>query len=288
MDGRQKLWKTYLEEDIGMLGFLVCVFFLLLCMFWAEGAEKTECLLMFLILCVPILFFVYKMPLIAYSLTGVQILVYAVYKLYRWSVWGDGFSAVSYAWLVLPAAVMVSLRLFTYGVTKLELKNELLREQVEELVIIDSLTGLYNLRGMVNELTRQMSRAQRNNEKIVLMEVKLKYEQELRSILSAQQFDKLRQRMAELVEDMLRIEDRVFAIDENGTLAILLNCDSAGAKVVERRIRSVLGEKSAFHGIVAQTVKVDLKMGYAEYDREKMESAMDFFRQTENELQYDV
>lgn len=124
--------------------------------------------------------------------------------------------------------------------------------------------------------------------KICMMVVKLKYDQELRSILSVNQFGRLRQEMAEIAEDTLRMEDRLYAIDENGTLAVLLTCDKAGAQVVERRLKAAFEDKAAFRNIVDNTIKVETKIGYVEYDEEKVSSAMDFLRQAENEVQYDV
>ena len=285
----KKLDTAHLEQDLGILGFLICVFCIILLEYLAQGAEKTECLLMFLVLCVPVLFCTYKMPLAAYVFTGVQVLGYAAYKLYRWSIWGEQISGISYAWLVLPIATVAALRLFGNGVTQLEMKNELLREQVEELVVIDPLTGLYNRRGLYNELTRQIAHSKRNGENIVLMVISLKYEQELRSILSAPQFNHLRQRMAEVIEDHLRLEDRLYALKQDGTLALLLaNCDKNGAAVVERRLRAALLDKKTFHEIVDQTIKVEAKIGYVVYDQETVKTAMDFLAQAESELQYDV
>lgn len=289
MKRAQREGTAHLMEDIGVLGFLLCIFFIILLGFLAEGEEKTECILMFLILCAPMLFCVYRMPLAAYTLAGVQILGYAVYKLYRWSLWSESITLVSFAWIGLPVLAIATLQLFMQGVTRLERKNKLLQEQVEELVVIDPLTGLYNRRGLYNELTRQMAHSRRNGEKIALMEIQLKYAQELRGILSARQFNQLRQRMAEIIENLLRIEDRLYAVDENGTLVLLLlNCDQAGAAVVERRLRTALLERDAFHGIAERTIKVEAKIGYVEYDQESTQTAMEFLNRAESELQYDV
>lgn len=284
---KKSLKTAYLQQDIGILGFWISIVGIILSIY-TEETNGTEYLIMFLILCVPVLFCLYKMPLLSFALTGTQILVYAIYKIYNWAVWNEPITGASYAWLVIPAAVIFFLQIFVYGTTVIELKNEILREQVEELVVIDPLTGLYNQRGLFAEVTRQMSYVKRNKMKICMMVVKLKYDQELRSILSVNQFGRLRQEMAEIAEDTLRMEDRLYAIDENGTLAVLLTCDKAGAQVVERRLKAAFEDKAAFRNIVDNTIKVETKIGYVEYDEEKVSSAMDFLRQAENEVQYDV
>lgn len=287
---REKGWgSAYFKQDLGLLGFLGCIFAAMVTVFAANtDSERTECLILFLILCVPGLFSVYKMQILANALAGIQVIAYTIYKIYQWSAYGIAISAVAYAWIFIPVAAVWALWLFGQSMTQMELKNELLREQVEELVVIEPMTGLYNLRGLYTELNRQMSYARRNKTKLAVLELKLKYEQELRRILSQNQFGMLRQRMAELAEDSLRMEDRLYAIDQDGTLVAVMNTDKAGAEVVERRLKAVLSDEKAFAHIVDRTLKVEIKTGAVEYDQEKMANAMELLRQTENELQYDV
>lgn len=285
---KKKILSTHLLQDIGLLGFLISIFVIILSMFFAKGNERMECLVMFLILFVPLILCAYKMRIIAYALTGIQILSYTIYKVYQWSAWNESITAVAYVWVLIPVLVIASFSLFIYASTQLEMNNEVLREQVEELVMVDSLTGLYNLRSLYNDLTHQMAYSERNDMKITLMIMQLKYEQELQTILSRNQFAQLRQKMAELVEDALRIEDRLYAVDQVGTLAMILTCDKAGAAIVDKRLKAVMQEKEAFSDIVEKAIKVDVKVGYLEYDKENITNAINFFKQTENELQYDV
>lgn len=284
---KKEIKMSYLMQDLGLLGFLICIIGVILSIYSTKG-DKIEYLVMFLILCVPILFCIYKMPLFSLAVTGAQTLAYAIYKLYQWSAWNETITTADYVWLFIPAVAMACLQIFVYGMTAIELKNEILREQVDELVYVDALTGLYNRRGLYNDLTRQIAYAKRNGMKMGLMVMKLKYEQELKNILSDSQFRGLRQTLAEIVEDSLRVEDRLYAADEDGTLVVLLTCDKAGAEIVERRLKAAVSEKDAFRDIVEHTLKVEIKVGYVEYEEEKITNAMDFLQQAENEVQYDV
>ena len=144
------------------------------------------------------------------------------------------------------------------------------------------------MRGLHNDLTRQISYCYRNNTKICLMEIRLRYSHELKKFLTAGQFLKLRKVMADVVENAVRIEDRVYAIDEEGTLAIMLTCDRNGAEFVKNRLKSALSDRSSFKGIMEISIKLEVKIGYVEYDREKISTAVDFIAKTENETQYDV
>lgn len=268
---------AYLKQDLGLLCFLGCIFAVIVTAFVADtGTERTECLILFLILFVPGLFSVYKMQILANALAGIQVIAYTIYKIYQWSVYGIAITAVAYAWVFIPIATVGALWLFGQGMTQIELKNELLREQVEELVVIEPTTGLYNRRGLYTELNRQMSYARRNSTKLAVLELRLKYEQELRRILSQNQFAMLRQRMAELVENSLRMEDRLYAIDQEGTLVAVLNTDKAGAELVERRLKSVLSDEKAFANIVDRTLKVEIKAGAVEYDQRKWKALWNY------------
>lgn len=286
---KEKSTKTiYLLQDLGFLGFLMSIVAIIIVICAAEQSERIESLIMFLILCVPIMLSVYKMPMLAYCIAGLQILGYTIYKIYMWSAWSEKLSFVAYAWILIPVVSIVCAQMFMYGLVQLELKNEILRDQVEELVLIDPLTGLYNQRGLYNDLTRNIALSKRNNTSIGIMVVRLKYEQELRQILSLNQFNRLKQVMAEIVEDSLRIEDRLYSIDENGTLVIFMHCDKSGAEVVENRLKSIISEKYAFQEVIESTIKVEVKVGYVQYDQEKITDAIDFLQQAENEVQYDV
>ena len=277
-----------LKQDLGLLGFLACLFIILVLGFAAEEREQTESLVMFLVLFAPILFCAYRMHALAYTLAAFQTLVYTIYKLYQWSAYGSSITYISYLWILIPLAIVSALSLFSHEVEQAEVENELLRQQVEELVVIEPLTGLYNQRGLYTELERQMAYAKRNHIKLVLLEMRLKYKDELKRILTTRQFNHLRQTMARLVEDALRMEDRLYAIDQEGTLAILLNTDLAGAAVVERRLKERLMEKGAFQSVSERALIVETKVGCVEYAPDKIANALDFLRQVENELQYDV
>lgn len=288
MNKEKGIKSIYLMQDLGFLGFLLCIFGILVLVGSVPDSKKIECLIMFLILCLPIMFTMSKMPLLAYTFVGLQVLCYTIYKLYLWSIWNEPITYIAYAWIIIPVLAIVSLQVFVHGITKLEISNEILVEQVQELVMVDPLTGLYNRRSLYNDLTRQIALANRGGITIGLMVVKLKYSDELKRILSSQQFDRLKQSMAEITEDTLRIEDKLYSIDDDGGLVVFMHCDKTGAVVVENRLKAELTKKDAFKDDMQNTIKIEVKTGYVMYDKNKIANAIDFFQQAENELQYDV
>jgi hypothetical protein len=111
----------------------------------------------------------------------------------------------------------------------------------------------------------------------------------MKSILSRSHFEILIQKMAELVVDAVRVEDRVYSLDNYGALGIILTCDSPGSEFVKKRIKARLQEQEAFSGITDSAIQVQVKIAYLEYDANIYGSDIITFKQkVESELQYDV
>jgi GGDEF domain-containing protein len=168
------------------------------------------------------------------------------------------------------------------------MENTMLKEQVEELVMVDALTGLYNLRSFYYDIGRQISYAKRNKLPLTLMIVKLRYGQELQNVLSKNQYDLVKQRLVQIVTDAVRIEDRLYSIDKEGGLAAVLTCNETGAALVSGRIHSRVGEKGAFDQIADSSIKIDVKIGYVQYIETMGNDMTNYKKCVEKELQYDV
>jgi len=155
--------------------------------------------------------------------------------------------------------------------------------------MIEPLTGLYNFRSMCNDLERQIAYSYRNSLDLTLMIIKLKYEAELKKILSTRNYDTLKQRLAGILEDSIRLEDKIYAIDDKGSVAIILTCDAAGATIVRQRIHNALSVKDAFAKITDAPIKVETRSAFVQYNKaEGRINAMEFIQKVESELQYDV
>ena len=96
-------------------------------------------------------------------------------------------------------------------------------------------------------------------------------------------------RLAKIVVDTVRLEDRVYVIDEEGSLGVLLTCDRNGAKLVEGRLRKKLDDASAFDGIAQTSIRVEVKIGSLQYKKEEFErDAILFKERVEEEVEYDL
>ncbi len=181
------------------------------------------------------------------------------------------------------------MQLFVYGNKQTELENDVLREQVEELVLINPLTGLYNLRSLYIDMKKQIAYAERNQISLSLMIIKLRYEPELRNVLSRRSYEAVLQKTADIVVDAVRLEDRTYSIDNQGSVGVILTCDQAGSEFVKKRIKARIENPESFQGIVNSAIRVEVRIACLQYQEENHGSDLvDFKQKVESELQYDV
>lgn len=279
----------YLLQDIGLVLFLLCIVAMSFTVGYGGSGLLTEFVIMLMATFFAILLAGFKLNNLAIVVASFSILGYSAYKLYMFFAYSKEIVSLCYIWIVFPLVSVAAMIIFVYGNAQTELENEILKSQVEELVMINSMTGLYNLRSLYNDLQKQIAYAQRNDMAISLMIVKLRYEQELKSILSRSHYEALIQRMAEMVVDVVRVEDRTYSLDNQGTIGIILTCDSQGSEYAKKRIKARLESSDAFEGITDAAIQVKVKIAYLEYEKEAYGNDMITFKQkVESELQYDV
>lgn len=279
----------YLFQDMGLILLLACLFTGSLAVSYTEKTMLFEAVIMLLGIFGALLLGGFKLFGLSWVLAGLEVTVYTAYRLYLFLSYDTDIPLLSFVWILLPILSAAAMYLFISGNRRLELENDIMREQVEELVMINPLTRLYNLRSLYNDLNVQAAYSERNKVPMTLMLIVLKYEPELVSILSRSNYEGVIERLAQIVVDTVRVEDKTYSIDSKGSLAVMLTCDKAGSEIVMQRIRSRISEKNAFAGIAGASIKIEVKMASLEYDREAYGNNMILFKQrVENELQYDV
>ncbi|HKM21282.1 MAG TPA: GGDEF domain-containing protein [Lachnospiraceae bacterium] len=285
----EKRTTGYLFQDVGIFLLLGTILASTLVVANVSEGLFMESMVMMLAIFIAMLFAAFKMSSLAIITAGFQVLAYSVYKLFMSYAYGASIEWICYAWIILPIAGVGSMIMFVSGSHRTETENDILKEQVNELVMVNALTGLYNLRSLYNDMTKQISYTERNHLPLSLMIIKLKYEPELRKVLSRSHYEALIQKLSVLVTDAVRIEDRIYSIDNNGSVAVLLTCDKKGTEFVVRRIKAAVSDKDAFAGITEEAIKVDVKVATMQYVKEEFGEDVILFKQkVENELQYDV
>lgn len=167
-------------------------------------------------------------------LSGTLTCLWLAVKLYNYYAVGELIHPLDYAFIVLPLLGALAAGVFNKGVQSMDTENTLLHRQVEELVLVDEVTGLYNQRALYRDLRIMVHYCDRNHLPISLMLVQMRYGTELEGILSRRQYLELRQRLAELAQNNIRVEDRAYCIDEQGTIALLLTTSEPGQRYCPR------------------------------------------------------
>lgn len=285
----KKRTTGYLLQDAGLVLLLLCIGGAAIAVGSVEEAMKNEFVIMLMGTFFAILLAGFKLTGISVVAGAFEILLYTAYKLFSFFTYSKEIEPVCYVWVILPLLSVGAMAAFTYGSHQTELENDVLKEQVEELVLVNSLTGLYNLRSLYIDLQKQVAYSERNHMIVSLMIVKLRFGEELKRVLSRRNYEALIQRMAVIITDAVRLEDRTYSLDNDGMVGVILTCDQENSKFVRDRIRANLEKKDAFAGFVERAIRVEAKIACLEYDEEKYGSDMILFKQkVENELQYDV
>ena len=272
------------------IGLMLLSFVLAVIITNATGSECfTENVLMTVALAIAVVVTVSGYLTMAVIVAAVATIVFAGIKIYSIVVLQRAFPPISFLWVILPALCVVGIAFYVKRYTPLTLENALLKKQIAELVMIDPITGLYNLRSLFMDIQTQISYAERNDSPISLMILRLRYPAEMRKVLKASQYEKVIKQLSLLVVDTVRLEDRVYSIDENGGFGVILTCDKEGTKIVEKRLREKLDDPKWFEGISDKKIRTEVKIGYLQYEKTKYNRNANLFKDdVEEEVEYDM
>ena len=172
----------YLLQDIGLVLLLLCIGILSVTVGNARNEEQMEFFVMLMASFLAVLLAGFKFNSLSIVTAGFSVVAYTAYKLYFWFAYNEQIVPLCMVWVTAPLLAVAAMQLFVYGNKQTELENDVLREQVEELVLINPLTGLYNLRSLYIDMKKQIAYAERNQISLSLMIIKLRYEPELRNV----------------------------------------------------------------------------------------------------------
>ena len=223
------------------------------------------------------------------AVTGLWILGFSAYELYGYFAGHANIAVEAFFEPVLLLMAAGGMLLFSREEGKTDEVIRTLNRQVDELTIIDPLTRLENMKSLKSTLTRQMAIGVRTHTAgFGLLLIRLRYQEEIRKILTDAQFQEIRVRIAEICTNTLRIEDRVFTTDKYGSIAVIYFSDQAGAPRVKERLMENLTAEGAFPRIGDATLKLEFQIVYKQYDETLKEDAFLFLEKAEAEFAYEV
>ena len=275
-------------EDIGISVLLIALFTATIVDSLGGEFLFTENLVMTIVTFVAVLLAAIRVTNIPAIIAGIATVSYIAYKLYQMFAQGGIIEGLSYLWIAIPGLAVLGMALFSKGIQRLQRDNNVLSKQVEDLIMIDPLTGFYNLRSMYMDIQTQISYAERNNTYISLMIIRPRYRKELKDVLNKEQYEKVIVTFSKIVYETVRLEDRVYSLDSDGTVGVLLTCDRQGAKLVEKRIRTKIDNTNAFDNIAQKPIRMEIQLGFLEYKKEYNRDAIKFKSLVEEEVAYDI
>lgn len=275
-------------EDIGISVLLIALFSATIVDSLGGEFLFTENLVMTIVTFVAVLLAAIRVTNIPAIIAGIATVSYIAYKLYQMFAQGGTIEGLSYLWIAIPGLAVLGMALFSKGIQRLQRDNNVLSKQVEDLIMIDPLTGFYNLRSMYMDIQTQISYAERNNTYISLMIIRPRYRKELKDVLNKEQYEKVIVTFSKIVYETVRLEDRVYSLDSDGTVGVLLTCDRQGAKLVEKRIRTKIDNTNAFDNIAKKPIRMEIQLGFLEYKKEYNRDAIKFKSLVEEEVAYDI
>ena len=278
--------SALVARDAAIILLLIWAFMQALLMIWAPADTQTMYLLLLFLMDIAVLCGFMDRVNTGTALAATITCGWVAYKLYSFYAVGETVYLTDYFVTVLPLLGSGAAALFSRSMRHVNAENKLLRRQVDEQVLVDDVTELYNLRAMYRDAQMMTGYCVRNHLPISLMIIQMRYESELRGMLSHSRYIQLRKRLAELVMDS--VEDKVYCIDEHGTMAILLTSNEANSAYVRSRIIAAVTKEDAFDGILERGTHMDLRFACKEYDEHFGKDMMAFKKAVESELAYDV
>lgn len=280
--------REILFQDLGMLLYLVALFGGTLILGFSEETLRLQNAVMLLLAFLVALLVAFRMRVAAIICAALQILLFCAYKLYQYAAFHISIEYTAYAWPFLILAVLGGMHMFISMYASMETVNGMLNRRIDELTLLDSLTGLENLRSLYASLKRYMAHSQRHGTAMGLMLVQLRYPNEVRKVLSAQEFNILRSNMAQAVENVMRVEDRVFTMDDRGSIGIIYFSDPEGAPIIKRRVLAAVEGAPLLNETRRKTFTVEIKVVYKQYSPEYEQDALRFVADVTGEFAYEV
>lgn len=280
--------RTILIQDLGLLMFMLSMLGAALITGLTEKALLYQHVALMLGMIFSALLTALRARIAGTALTAVSLLAFTAYKVYYRLAYSVSIEWTAYFWPALLLAALGGMTLFITLYSNIEGLNGILNRRLDELTVIDPVTGMENLRSMIISLKRYMALSERNGTDMGLMMVRLRYADEIKKVLTRTQFNDLRKILADAVQQSLRLEDRVFTIDEAGSLGIIYFSVVAGAPVVKQRIISVVQQQNMVPSLAGQTLNVEVSVVFREYDKSMGKDAMKFIDEVEKEFAYEV
>ncbi|MBS6506893.1 MAG: diguanylate cyclase [Paraclostridium bifermentans] len=280
--------KLSKKIDSYMIALVLELFIVVMILFISK--ENTNFLLNFIMLGITFLISITTYIggiIFGLILTSVAIFLYAYLIFYRNTVLNIDINYISYIWMIsMPIICMTSGRLSNV-ILALQKDNKVLKDKYKNLVTVDEVTGLGNIKHFYSTLEKEMSKSNRHKNKLTLMMIKLPYYKEIRKIIGEEKTYNLVKSVSNIIIDSTRSEDERYYLESDMIGIIMPYTDFDGANTVKERIKKNISELNLELNQGKSYIDIDTKIAIVEY-KESINGSIEFKNLCEEELQYDV
>ncbi|MGL4876283.1 MAG: diguanylate cyclase domain-containing protein [Clostridium sp.] len=273
--------------DIAMTIMTVFFFGLGLTFSMFDFRSSYENYMMFLLLMIVCIVSYYLGVTMSLVVTLVVDFGYISFKIYQFFMDGIFANVETYYWII---AIVVGAVITSYLSKNINMMQDEVKELAiknDELVMIDSESGIRNIKAFINEMPIYMSMVNRHRElPLSLMVMQIKHSGNIRKILGADKYKILVNTIAQITNETLRDEDRKYVLSSD-TFAYILIADEKGSHRVKERIKESINNVLDLKKESLRGIKVEIQVGICEW-KETIKDPVEFLTLAESELNYDV
>ncbi|GEO74852.1 GGDEF domain protein [Levilactobacillus namurensis DSM 19117] len=282
-NGHESWWT-----DLYLIAFLFCLCGLALGM----GATRTDYLLVNTVLLgvtMLLILFTYFWGLVTGLLLNLGfIFLQVILVIYENQVHHQLLPWVLAYWLFVPLLLSLSFYGLTAHARKLQVQNAKLQSDLVARGAFDEETNLRTMVSYIEDTAVFTETNRRFDLPVTTMIIRIRYFQEMRSMISDTQMRELLKLVSHTVKQAMRTNDITYLIDrENPTWSVLLFTNADGATIAANRIKQQFTKALAADNLLA-TLDVRLVVGVASWDGEKMKTPYDLMNAGIKETEYDV
>lgn len=273
--------------DIAMTIIIVFFFGLGLTFSMFNFKSSYENYVMFLLLMIVCIVSYYLGVTMSLVVTLVVDFGYISFKIYDFFMEGILANIETYYWIILIVVGAVVSSYLSKNINTMQEEVKELTEKNNELVMIDSESGIRNIKAFINEMPIYMSMVNRHRElPLSLMVMQINHSGNIRKILGVDKYKVLINTIAKITNETLRDEDRKYVLS-NDTFAYILITDEKGSQRVKERIKESINKEIDLKRESLRGIKIEIQMGICEW-KETIKDPVEFLTLAESELNYDV
>lgn len=283
--------RLSLQMDMGLLLWLIVLYGVVVTSAIMITPELTMPLIVFANLLFILVVLAYYFG-ITFALVSSILTVFGVssYLLYRLFMLGQPIESIWYFWMAALPLGAVGMGLFQAYAGRLKARSDELAAINDRLTVVDEATGIPNERACASDMHIFVTLCARHKLPLCYLQIRLRYYDDLLRITGREGMQDVQRSLIDSIRESLRQEDKIYSMDERGTLGVILVTDAPGARIVASRIREKVAKpqgQSRSANDPLKRLNLQLSIGYAVYEP-GMDELASFLEKAEKETEYDV